>query len=112
MNASVAAELDEALRETLRLSVQQRRQIVQKLQAWVRARSIVPDTDERLWALLRVLPVLAGKLELSWKQGNLTVELVAGEELRPVFLLMSRGASWFQGGEWEQVVLTCVSRES
>ena len=107
----VSSETGDALRDSLQLSDAQRREVVGDLQDFVRARSKVPDTDERLWGLLRLIPLLSKQITLHLDDRGLTVAPVEGR-LSAVALLMSRGSSWLVGGEWESVVLACVVRKN
>lgn len=111
MPTFVESEVGEALRETMRISAEQRQKIVSDLREWARLRSKVPDTDERLWGLLRAIPLLVGQLELHIDARGVSVAPVNGR-LVSVALFLSRGASWLRGGDWESVVLACVVRKN
>lgn len=101
------SELQQSVQGSLLLSDSQRQRAAHGLETWVRSRATVPDTDERLWGLLHLIPTFVGQLKLRLDSHGLAVEPVAGR-LAAVPLLLSRGASWLRGGEWESIVMACA----
>lgn len=107
MVSSAESEVGEALQEAMRINTAQRQKITSELKIWVRSHAVVPDTDERLWGLLRLVPLLVDQIQLRIDAHGLTIIPVGGR-LAAVTLLLSRGASWLRGGDWGSVVLACV----
>lgn len=104
MSSPVAPEIQAATRELLTLTAQQKRAVSSALQGWIRERSVVPVTDKRVWALLRLIPALVDTLEFQWHEGQLATQ-TSGDRFKSTVLVLSRGVSWLPGGSWELVVL-------
>lgn len=101
---------DSAFDLELILSLEQREIISTQLVSWIKARSNVTDFDSRLVLLVNSIPNFVAGLtfELSEDEG---IKVIPKLENRSQ-LLMERGAVWLRGGDWWNVVVTCVSIET
>lgn len=104
-------EIQAAMQDSLEISPAQVQSITIALDGWVRKNARVPDTDPRLWAIIKLLPAIARSLRLKLTLDGLQVECTKPQYAISL-LFLERGARWFSGGNWRDVVLSIVSKQT